>query len=64
MNQESEVRIYTSTQEVLPANRKKEKKIMAPCPLRESIGEKNAHPTSFVLKNGRHENTAVQAERD
>ena len=64
MNQEGEVRIYTSTQEVLPTNRKKEKKIMGPYPLRESIGEKNDHPTSFVLKNSRHENTAIQTERD
>ena len=64
MNQEGEIRIYTSTQEALPANREKEKEIMAPYLLRESIGKKNDHPTSFVLKNGRHENTAIQAERD
>ena len=63
VNQEGEIRIYTSTQEALPTNREKEKKIMAPHILRGSIGEKNDHPTSFVLKS-RHENTAIQAERD
>ena len=46
-----------------PTERRK-RKLWDPTLLRGSIGEKNDHPTSFVLKNGRHENTAIWAERD
>ena len=60
MNQEGEVRIYTSTQKPYQPTERRKRKLWDPTLLRESIGEKYDHPTSFVLKNGRHENTAYR----
>ena len=66
MNQEGEVKINTSIKEVLPITREKEKKITVVHQnlLRESDGEEADYQISFVLKNRRHKNAVIKAERD